>query len=354
MIDKRIVEDIATIKRDIEKSSLKEKCVLVTGGAGFIGSWLCDVLISLNSEVACLDNLSTGKKDNIDHLRKEKLFKFIDEDVCTFKSDTKYDFILHLASHASPEEYVKNPVETLRTSSLGSHNILELARKSDATILFTSTSEVYGDAEVIPTPESYRGKVDPVGPRSCYYEGKRFAEALFVAYRREYRLDVRIARVFNSYGPRIRADGPYARAVPRFITQALANQPITVYGDGMQTRSFCYISDTIIGLLSLLTNEKAEGNIVNIGNPEEITILELAKKIKQYIGSSSPVTLHPLPKGDPKRRCPDLKKAKKLLQWKPKTNLDQGLIRTIKWFREKEKTWHCSELREKSDRKKDN
>jgi UDP-glucuronate decarboxylase len=332
MIDKIIVEDIAAIKEGFEKENLREKCVLVTGGAGFIGSWLCDVLISLNSEVSCLDNLSTGKIDNVNHLFKEKLFKFIDEDVCTFKSDTKYDFILHLASHASPEEYVKNPVETLRTSSLGSHNILELARKSDATVLFTSTSEVYGDADVIPTPESYVGKVDPVGPRSCYYEGKRFAEALFLAYNREYELDVRIARVFNSYGPRIRSDGPYARAVPRFITQASANQPITVYGDGMQTRSFCYITDTITGLLSLLTNEKTRGDVVNIGNPEEITILELAQKIKQLTKSVSSTTFHPLPKDDPRRRNPDIRKIEKLLKWKPKISLDQGIRRTIRWF----------------------
>jgi UDP-glucuronate decarboxylase len=335
MIDKIIVEDIATIKKDIEKDGLKEKCVLVTGGSGFIGSWLCDVLIRLNSEVACLDNLSTGKKDNIDHLFKEKLFKFIDEDVCTFKSDKKYDFILHLASHASPEEYVKNPVETLRTSSLGSHNILELARKSDATILFTSTSEVYGDVDVIPTPESYLGKVDPVGPRSCYYEGKRFAEALFLAYHRKYGLDIRIARVFNSYGPRIRADGPYARAVPRFITQALANQPITIYGDGAQTRSFCYITDTITGLLALSTSEKAGGTVVNIGNPEEITILELAHKIKRFTKSTSSMVFHPLPEDDPRKRCPDITRAEKLLGWKPEISLEQGLLRSIIWSRKK-------------------
>lgn len=333
MIDEIIVEDIAAIKEGFEKQSLREKCVLVTGGAGFIGSWLCDVLISLNSEVTCLDNLSAGKMDNVNHLLKEKLFNFVNEDVCTFKSDTKYDFILHFASHASPEEYVKNPVETLQTSSLGSHNILELARKSDATILFTSTSEIYGDADVIPTPESYLGKVDPVGSRSCYYEGKRFAEALFLAYRREYGLDVRIARVFNSYGPRIRSDGHYARAVPRFMTQALTNQPITIYGDGTQTRSFCYITDTVTGLLALLTNEKAEGTVVNIGNPEEITILELAHKIKRFTESASSMVFHPLPEDDPRKRCPDITRAEKLLGWKPETSLEQGLKRTIMWFR---------------------
>lgn len=332
MIDKIIAEDIVAIRESFESQGLRKKRVLVTGGAGFIGSWFCDVLISLNSEVSCLDNLSTGEKNNISHLTKDKLFKFINEDVCTFRSDTEFDFIFHLASHASPEEYIKNPVETLRTSALGSHNVLELARKSDSTILFTSTSEVYGDADVIPTPESYFGNVDPVGARSCYYEGKRFAEALFSAYHREYGLDVRIARVFNSYGPRIRSDGFYARAVPRFVAQALANKPITVYGDGMQTRSFCYIRDTITGLLCLLTNKKAEGKAVNIGNPEETTILELANTVKRFTKSISSIVFRPLPEDDPKKRCPDISKAERLLGWKPKISLEQGLMRTVSWF----------------------
>jgi len=333
VIDQVILEDVDRIKRNLEQEDFEGKRVLITGGAGFIGSWLADVLVSINAEIACLDNLSTGKLENITHLLKNPRFKFIKKDVCTFKSDVKYDYILHLASHVSPEEYQQHPIETLRANSLGSYNMLELARKQDTPILFASTSEVYGDAQIVPTPESYWGNVNPVGPRSCYDEGKRFAEALFIAYHKEYAFDIKIARIFNSYGPRIRKDGPYARAVPRFITQALANQPITVYGDGIQTRSFCYITDTALGLLLLLTNEKAEGEIINIGNNEEITVLKLAKKIKHLTGSTSPITFHPLPQDDPRRRCPDINKVESLLGWKPKVSLQRGLPRTITWFR---------------------
>lgn len=333
MIDEIIHEDIEKIRRDLKGNRFEGRRVLVTGGAGFLGSWLCDVLANFNAQVCCLDNLSTGKLENIDHLPGKPQFKFINEDVCTFKSNLKYDFIMHLASRASPEDYQQHPIKTLQASSLGTYNMLELARKSDATILFTSTSQVYGDAQLVPTPETYWGNVNPVGFRSCYDEGKRFAEALFMAYKREFGLDVRVARVFNSYGPRIRADGQYGRAVSRFVTQALANQPLTVYGDGTQTRSFCYVTDTTVGLLLLLASDKANGEIVNIGNTEEITILELAEKIKQLAGSACPLTFHPLPKDDPRRRCPDISKARKLLRWKPKISLEQGLTRTITWFR---------------------
>lgn len=333
MIDKIILEDVKTIKCDLKREDFEGKRVLVTGGAGFIGSWVVDVLMSSDAEVACLDNLSTGKLENIDHLLKKPKFKFINKDVCAFKSNVKYDYVLHLASRASPEDYQRRPIETLQANSFGSYNMLELARKHDATILFASTSEVYGDAQLVPTPESYWGNVNPIGPRSCYDEGKRFAEALFMACHREYGLDVKIARIFNSYGPRIRADGPYARVVSRFITQALTGQPITVYGDGTQTRSFCYISDTTLGLLFLLTNEKARGEVVNIGDSEEIAILELAQKIKQLTGSASSLTFHSLPEDDPRRRYPDLNKAESLLEWKPMVELEQGLQRTIKWFR---------------------
>ena len=334
MIDQIILEDVERIKRDLKREDFEGKRVLVTGGAGFLGSWLIDVLVSFDAEVACLDNLSTGKLENLGHLLKKPGFKFIEKDVCAFESNVKYDHIFHLASRASPEEYQQRPIETLQANSLGSYNMLELARKQDSTILFASTSEVYGDAQVVPTSESYWGNVNPIGPRSCYDEGKRFAEALFMAYHREYGLDVKVARIFNSYGPRIRADGPYARAVSRFITQALANQPITVYGDGTQTRSFCYITDTTLALLLLLINKKEKGEAVNIGNPEEITILELAQRIKQLTGSASRVTFHPLPVDDPRRRCPDISKAKKL-GWKPKVSMDRGLMRTIMWFRER-------------------
>ena len=332
MIDTIILEDIERIKRNVRKEDFEGKKVLVTGGAGFIGSWICDVLMSLTAEVACLDNLSTGKMDYIDHLLDEPRFQFFNEDVCTFKSGERYDLIFHLASHASPEEYQRNPIETLRTNSLGSQNVAELARRLDATILFASTSEVYGEAKVIPTPETYWGDVNAVGPRSCYFEGKRFAESLFMAYHRQYGLDVRIARIFNSYGPRLREDGPYGRAVSRFIMQALTNQPITVYGDGKQTRSFCYVTDTVSGLMLLATSEEVCGKVVNMGNCEEITILELAQRIKKLTDSGSPLTFHPLPEDDPQRRCPDISSAKKLLGWEPKISLEEGLGRTIMWF----------------------
>lgn len=290
------------------------------------------MLISFDAEVTCLDNLSTGIMRNIDHLVGKPKFEFVNADVCTFKARDEFDYILHMATHASPEEYQTHPIETLRTSSLGSANMAELARKQDATILFASTSEVYGDAEVVPTPETYWGNVNPIGPRSCYDEGKRFAEALFMAYYKKYRLDMKIARIFNSYGPRLREDGLYGRAVSRFITQALTNQAITINGDGTQTRSFCYITDTINGLILLTLNEKAKGEVVNVGNPKEITILQLAMRIKELTKSRSQLTFQPLPKDDPKRRCPNLNKMEKLLGWKPKISLEQGLERIIMWF----------------------
>jgi len=332
VIDKIILEDIERIKRDVKKEDFEGKKVLVTGGAGFIGSWICDVLMSLTAEVACLDNLSTGKMDFIDHLLDEPRFQFFNEDVCTFKGDERYDLIFHLASHASPREYQQNPIETLRTNSLGSQNMAELTRRLDATILFASTSEVYGEAKVIPTPETYGGDVNPVGPRSCYFEGKRFAESLFMAFHKKYGLDVKIARIFNSYGSRLREDGLYGRVVSRFIMQALKNQPITIYGDGKQTRSFCYVTDTVSGLMLLTASEKACGKVVNIGNCEQITILELAQRIKKLTDSESPLAFHPLQEDDPQRRCPDISLAKKLLRWEWKISLGEGLKRTIAWF----------------------
>jgi len=270
---------------------------------------------------------------NIDHLVGKPKFQFVNADVCAFETKDEFDYIFHMASHASPEEYQTHPIETLRTNSLGSANMAELARKQDATILFASTSEVYGDAEIVPTPETYWGNVNPIGPRSCYFEGKRFAEALFMAYHKQYGLDVKIARIFNSFGPRLREDGLYGRAVSRFIRQALTNKPITIYGDGAQTRSFCYITDTIVGLMLLTVNEKAKGEVVNVGNPQETTVLQLAKEIKELTKSKSLLTFHPLPEDDPKRRCPDMSKMQKVVGWKPKISLEQGLKRTILWFR---------------------
>jgi UDP-glucuronate decarboxylase len=332
MIDGIILEDIGKIKSAVKGDVFAGKKVLVTGGAGFIGSWLCDVLITLSAEVTSVDNLSTGRMKNIDHLTKNPKFKSIKCDVGTFKSEERFDLIFHMAAHASPEEYQVHPIETLQASSFGSANVAELARKSDATVLFASTSEVYGDAEVVPTPESYWGKVNPVGPRSCYDEGKRFAEALFMAYHQQYGLDVKIPRIFNSYGPRLREDDLYGRAVSRFIMQALANKPITVYGDGKQTRSFCYVTDTVTGLMLLAATDKAKGEVVNIGNAQEVTILELAQKIKEVTKCQSVIEFHPLPKDDPKRRCPDMSKLEKLVGWKPKVRFADGLKKTIAWF----------------------
>lgn len=332
MMDDIIREDLKKIENAVKRDAFAEKKVLVTGGAGFIGSWLCDVLVDFGAEVTAVDDLSTGRMKNIDHLTETPNFRFIKSDVCKYKSKEKIDCILHMAGHASPDEYQVHPIETLQTSAVGSANMAELARKNDATLLFASTSEVYGDAEVVPTPESYWGKVNPIGPRSCYDEGKRFAEALLMAYCKQYGLNVKVPRIFNSYGPRLREDGLYGRAMSRFILQALTDQPITVYGDGKQTRSFCYITDTVTGLMLLTANKKAKGEVVNIGNAQEVTILELAKKIKEVTKCKSSVTFHPLPKDDPKRRCPDTNKLENIVGWKPNIGFEEGLKRTIKWF----------------------
>jgi UDP-glucuronate decarboxylase len=337
MLDEIILKDIDRITSNLKKEAFEEKKVLVTGGAGFIGSWLCDVLLSFKAEVTAVDDLSTGRKKNLDHLSKTNKFRFIEADVCKFQSKDKIDLILHMAGHASPDEYQVHPIETLQTSAIGTTNMAELARKNDATLLFASTSEVYGDAEIVPTPESYWGKVNPIGPRSCYDEGKRFTEALLVAYSKQYGLNVRIPRIFNSYGPRLREDGLYGRAMSRFIAQALSEEPITVYGDGKQTRSFCYITDTVTGLMLLTAKEKAKGEVVNIGNSQEVMILDLANKIKEITKCQSPVTFHQLPKDDPKRRCPDISKLEKLVRWKPEVAFDEGLKRTIDWFSQRSK-----------------
>ena len=332
MIDGIIIEDLEKIKSVVKGDVFEGKKVLITGGAGFIGSWLCEVLISFGSEITSVDDFSTGRIKNIDHLLQNPKFKLERVDASVFQSREKFDLILHLAAHASPEEYQVNPIRTLQASSIGSANVAELARKNDSSIMFTSTSEVYGDAEIVPTPEDYWGKVNPIGPRSCYDEGKRYAEALFVAYRKQYGLNFRIPRIFNTYGPRLREDGFYGRAMSKFITQALTNQPITVYGDGKQTRSFCYVADIVTGLMLLAANDNARGEVVNVGNSQELTILELAKRIIKVTKCKSSLTFHPLPEDDPKRRCPDTNKLERLTGWKPKTTLEDGLKRTIAWF----------------------
>jgi len=335
MMDNIISEDLEKTKNAVKGDAFAEKKVLVTGGAGFIGSWLCDVLVDFGADVTAVDDLSTGRIKNIDHLTKDPRFKLVKSDVCMFESKVKFDFILHMAGHASPDEYQVHPIETLQTSAVGTEKMAELARKNDSTLLFASTSEVYGDAEIVPTPESYWGKVNPVGPRSCYDEGKRFAEALLMAYCKQYGLDVRVPRIFNSYGPRLREDGLYGRAMSRFILQALTNQPITVYGDGKQTRSFCYITDTVTALMLLTASSKAKGEVVNVGNTQEVSILELAKKVKEITKCKSEIEFHPLPKDDPKRRCPDTNKLERLVGWKPTVSFEEGLKGTVTWFSQK-------------------
>ncbi len=338
MIDEIISADVAKIRGNIKPEIFTSKHVLVTGGAGFIGSWLCDVLLSCGAKITVIDNLSTGRTRNIEHLLPNKQFQFVRTDVSNYGSNEKFDFIFHMAAHASPDEYMVHPIETLQTSAQGTQIIADLARKNDATLLFASTSEVYGDAENVPTSEDYWGKVNPIGPRSCYDEGKRFAEALLIAYHKQYNLDIRIPRIFNSYGPRLREDGLYGRAMSRFIMQAFAEIPITVYGTGKQTRSFCYISDTVTSLMLLMSCAAAKGEVVNVGNTLEVTIIDLANKIKEITKTKSQIEFSTLPKDDPKRRCPNTKKLETLVSWKPNVSFEEGLKRTITWFANNQKS----------------
>ena len=326
------------LDRRLEKvrDVFEEMNILITGGCGFIGSWMCDLLIRWGSNILCIDNLSTGKIDYIDHLMKTGRFKLINKPVEKVKEvEFRPDVVIHMAARASPEDYMMHPVETILANTLGTYNMLEIARKHDAIFLFTSTSEVYGDPEdeYIPTPEKYWGRVNPIGPRSCYDESKRLSEAMCMAYHREYSLDVRITRIFNSYGPRLRWDGAYARVIPRFIYQALMGQPITVHGDGSQTRSFTYIVDTIEAHILVMTDNRARGEVFNIGNNREISILELARIIKELTKSSSEIVFKPQRPDDPKRRCPDISKIANMLGWKPRTELREGLMLTISWIK---------------------
>jgi len=334
--DQIVGSAIESLVKQPELRSLQSKPILITGGAGFLGSWLCDVLVSAGCQVYCIDNLSTGLASNIQHLSNATNYSFRKLDVTESDlADERYDVIIHLASRAAPEEYQVHPVETLVTNSQGTHNMLELARKNDSILLYASTSEIYGDAAVVPTPEDYWGNVNPIGARSCYDEGKRFGEALCMAYHRRYRSSVRILRLFNTYGPRLRSDGLYGRAVSKFIEQALSGSYITVYGTGEQTRSFCYVTDTITAMIRAATCEKMNGEIVNIGNPTETTILQLAQKVKAITKSQSELRLLPRQPDDPQRRCPDISKANRILKWSPSVTLHDGLETTIQWFLER-------------------
>ena len=304
--------------------------VLVTGGAGFLGSHLCDRLLGEGHEVIAMDNLLTGNMRNIEHLQEERRFRFVRHNVAEYIFvDGPLDAVLHFASPASPIDYLELPIQTLKVGSLGTHNALGLAKAKGARFLLASTSEVYGDPQVHPQPETYWGNVNPIGPRGVYDEAKRFAEAITMAYHRAHRVDTRIVRIFNTYGERMRPrDG---RVVPALICQALAGEPLTVFGDGSQTRSFCYVADLIDGIYRLLRSDVTEP--VNIGNPAELSVLDFAKTIRKLTGTSSEIVFKTLPVDDPKVRQPDIAKARARLGWEPKVKLEEGLAKTIDYFR---------------------
>jgi UDP-glucuronate decarboxylase len=305
--------------------------ILVTGGAGFIGSHLCDDLIHRGYDVLCLDNLFCGTKDNIRHLIGNPFFEFVRHDIIQ-PFFTEVDQIYHLACPASPIHYQYNPIKTIKTNVIGTINMLGLAKRVKARILLASTSEVYGDPTTHPQTESYCGNVNPIGLRSCYDEGKRVAETLMMDYHRQNHVDIRIIRIFNTYGPRMAIND--GRVISNFIVQALRNEDLSVYGEGTQTRSFCYVSDLIEGMVRMMETEETPGPI-NLGNPEEITIMELARRILPMTGSKSKIILKPLPPDDPGRRCPDITRARRILKWEPRVSLEDGLEPTIAYFREK-------------------
>ena len=304
--------------------------IVVTGGAGFIGSHLCARLLGDGHQVIAVDNLITGSRRNIAHLSEHPNFSYLQHDVIQ-PLDVEANAIFHLASPASPKGYMDHPIETALANSLGTHNLLEMAKRCDASFLLASTSEAYGDPQEHPQRESYWGHVNPVGPRACYDESKRFGEALTTTYIRSVGVDARVIRIFNTYGPH--SDPADGRIVPNFITQAVDGKPITVYGDGSQTRSLCYVDDLVEGIVATMFKPGTKGEVVNLGNPEEHTVLEYAKIIRRLCGSSSEILFEALPQDDPTRRCPDISKAWALLGWRPCIGLEDGLNRTIQWFK---------------------
>ncbi|PHR49471.1 UDP-glucuronic acid decarboxylase family protein [Cycloclasticus sp.] len=308
------------------------KKVLVTGGAGFVGSHLCEKLLNLGHDVLCVDNYYTGSKENINHLMNDNSFELLRHDV-TFPLYIEADEIYNFACPASPLYYQKDPVQTTKTSVHGAINMLGLAKRLNAKILQASTSEVYGDPEVHPQTEDYWGKVNPVGIRSCYDEGKRCAETLFFDYFRQHKLDIKVIRIFNTYGPKMQPDD--GRVVSNFIIQALGNKDITIYGDGEQTRSFCYVSDLVDGIVRMMNSPQGFTGPINLGNPTEYTMLELAETILKLTNSKSNIVFRPLPSDDPRQRKPSIDLAKQNLDWQPSVNLEEGLINTIRYFKSK-------------------
>nr|WP_206044829.1 UDP-glucuronic acid decarboxylase family protein [Oceanococcus atlanticus] len=306
------------------------KKILITGGAGFIGSHLCERLLREGNEVICVDNFFTGAKRNVVHLMQSPYFELMRHDVC-FPLYVEVDEIYNLACPASPIHYQHDPVQTTKTSVLGAINMLGLAKRVKAKILLASTSEVYGDPAVHPQTEGYWGNVNPIGPRSCYDEGKRCAETLFFDYQRQHGLDIKVARIFNTFGPRMMPDD--GRVVSNFIVQALSGKPLTIYGDGSQTRSFCYVDDLVDGLIRLMNSPSTTPNPINLGNPGEFTVRQLAEKVLQQVGGDSELQQKPLPQDDPRQRQPDIGLAREMLGWAPKVPLDQGLEHTIGYFR---------------------
>ncbi|WP_338096108.1 NAD-dependent epimerase/dehydratase family protein [Methanorbis rubei] len=322
--------EINEIISKITPSYYEGKRALVTGGAGFLGSWMCESLLALGANVVCLDNYSSGREENIVHLQSNPNFTMIVQDVSKDLSlDDPFDYVFHLASRAGPFEFAEFPIEIIRSNTIGTMHALEIATKNHAKFLFTSTSETYGEPSVFPTPETYRGNVNAVGPRGCYDEAKRCGEALCMAYLRQKGVDVRIARIFNTYGPRIRADGIYGRVIPRFMDQIVHEQPVTIFGDGSQTRCFCYVTDTVVGLLRLAAYDGCTGEVVNIGSSHEMTILELAKMIYTICDKEENLTYHPMPQDDPTRRLPDVSKAENMLGWKADVTPEIGISRLL-------------------------
>ncbi len=346
-----ISEDIKELLNRLSKDriSFEDKTILISGGAGFLGSWVCDLLIKQGANCICIDNFSSGSGSNISQLMDKDNFRFIYHDIANpiyfgfsnypdnvcVGDIKKIDIVMHMASRASPFEFKDHPISILKSNTLGTMNALGIAKAHNALFFYTSTSEVYGNPpdSAIPTSETYFGNVNPVGPRSCYDESKRAGEAFVKAYELQHKIRTKIVRIFNTSGPRIRYGPEFGRVVPNFIHQALHDEDITVFGDGKQTRSFIYVIDEVEGILKMLDKDEALGEVINIGNDKEYTILELAQTIKKLTNSNSKIVFKPLPVDDPVRRCPDISIAKKLLNWEPLTSLEDGLRKTIAWFK---------------------